>query len=287
MRDAHLKLGGRGGVTAALAQISGRKGIGVDRLEMVLNLTPTNWELLADARLVVGGELEVGFANNAQSPLAQLQALNPVTFASGGDRTYPARLDLGANLLPSQIEALERTRAGGEIVLELRLRGFVLADSVRPTPEGFEDRLEYRLKASEWMELLEGWRYAEGFLLQVPTFASRESVRANNAGKELEEAIRDMAEGRYKEAVSRCRDVLETAYGRGDKNRYPGLGYAAPGLPEAGKEERFWLARRGLWAVAHAAKHSDDTTAKIEWGRRDAQALIVMLGALLELDPPA
>jgi hypothetical protein len=95
-----------------------------------------------------------------------------------------------------------------------------------------------------------------------------------------------MAEGRYREAVATCRDALETAYGGNDNELHSELGYKVPGLREADKEARFWLARRGLWAVVHAAKHRDDATRDIEWERRDAQASILMLSALLEHDPP-
>jgi hypothetical protein len=37
--------------------------------------------------------------------------------------------------------------------------------------------------------------------------------------------------------------------------------------------------------VAHAAKHRDGVTADIEWERRDARALIMMVSALLEREP--
>jgi hypothetical protein len=63
------------------------------------------------------------------------------------------------------------------------------------------------------------------------------------------------------------------------------LGYKAPGIGDAGKDARFWLVQRGLRAVAHAAKHRDGATADIEWERRDARALIMMVSALLEREP--
>ncbi len=76
------------------------------------------------------------------------------------------------------------------------------------------------------------------------------------------------------------------AYGSDDKDLHPELGYNVTGLRDADKQARFWLVRRGVWAVAHAAKHRDEATHAIEWERRDAQALILMLSAPLEQDPP-
>ena len=46
------------------------------------------------------------------------------------------------------------------------------------------------------------------------------------------------------------------------------------------------FARQALSAVTHAAKHKDAVTQQIQWERRDAVAVITMLSALLELEPP-
>ena len=291
MNEAHLKLG-VSGATSSLLQLGGSAGLGVYRLEVAMNWTPTHWDVLSNARVIFGGEVEVSFAQGMHFPLGQLQAVYAVAFANAEQRTHAARVDLSTNLLPAQLEALERKRAGGQLNLHLKVRGVLLlsagstASPAKPSAEGFSDDLEYRLKASEWMEVLERWEYAKGFLLEVPMLAELDAVRAVKASKDVEKAISEMAEGRYRDAIATCRDALETAYGGDDKSLYPNLGYKVTGLSEADKKERFWLARRGLWAVAHAAKHRDDTTDAIEWDRRDARALILMLSALLEQDPP-
>jgi predicted transcriptional regulator len=106
------------------------------------------------------------------------------------------------------------------------------------------------------------------------------------AKNDLEKAVSDMAEGRYRDAVSACRDALEAAYGAADKDLHPELRYKVENLRDADKETRFWLVRRALWALTHAAKHRDDATQDIEWERRDAAAVVTMLAALLEQDPP-
>jgi hypothetical protein len=307
MEEAFLQfgLGTRHGVRSTLTQMIGRPGTGTCRLELTLEWTPTDWEQLHDARLLVAGDLEISFAQDVRTPLAQLQGIYAVAFPSRAQGTFPARVELGANLLPAQIEALERERAGGPLNLHLRLQGVVLrnrppdrtgkaivqverptAAQIDPATEVFSGELVYRLKATEWIEVLEHWRYAQGFLLQVPKFTNRDTARAVRASDDLEQAIKDMTEGRYREAVAACRDALETAYGIEDKDCHPELEYSVKGMQGADKQARFWLARRGVWAIANAAKHRDETTRDIEWERRDAQALILMLSALLEQDPP-
>jgi hypothetical protein len=240
----------------------------------------------------VAGGLEISFGQDLRSPLGHLQPLYPIAFASHAQGTFPARVDLGAYVLPAQLEALERERAGGPLKLHLNLQGAIVRNGSTdtraevPPIQAFSDELVYRVKAAEWIEVLEHWHYAQGFLLQVPKFSSRDSVQGVHALGDLEKAISDMAEGRYREAIAACRDALETAYGSDDKSLYPELEYSVKGLQDANKQARFWLARRGVWAIANVAKHRDEATRQIEWERRDAQALILMLSALLEQDPP-
>lgn len=52
--------------------------------------------------------------------------------------------------------------------------------------------------------------------------------------------------------------IIMTVAGATDKDLHPELGYKVENLRDANKETRFWLVRRALWAVTHAAKHRDD-----------------------------
>ena len=289
MNQSNLRLSPSGAsVNASLLQLSGTAGLGTHRLEIALEWSPSDWNALGDARIFFGGEAEVSFTNGMRYPIGQLQATYAVAFADGQQKSYPARADLSTHLLPAQLEVLEQKRAGGPLTLFLKLRGVLIPgpESTLPSVEGFSDDLEFRLKEADWLTVLENWNYAQGFLLQVPIFAEGASARTAKANEDLEKAISEMAEGRYREAIAKCRDALETAYGPDDKGLYPDLEYKVKGIQEATKEERFWLARRGAWAVANASKHSDEATRDIDWNRRDARALVLMLSALLEQEPP-
>lgn len=289
MAQGSLRLGRFGDLTATVLQLRGIRGAGVDRLDLALELLPLNWDLLHNARLIMWADLEVGPESTGRLAVG---ALGPgvAAFAERG-RTYPARIDLRATLSRQQVEAIEAARDGGPISLNLRTHGMVFPGVVGEedaalSPETFWHDLEFRLKPAEWVEVLEAWGYAQAFLIQVPVLSDPSSIAAVRASKDLQRAVSEMTAGRFRAAVAACRDALESAYGASDKDKYPGLGYAVPGIREAGKEERFWTLRRGAWAVANAAKHSDEETRAIEWERTDAQALILSVSALLQQDPP-
>ncbi|MGI8429978.1 MAG: hypothetical protein ACR2OB_11910 [Solirubrobacteraceae bacterium] len=289
--DAFLSLG-PGGIKSSLKQLTGRPGLGTYRIDLALEWTPIRSIDLAGAHVAVAGDLEASFVQGVRLPLAQLQPLYAVAFPEPEHGAVQTPVNMGANVLPAQLEAIERQRSGGPVTLHLQLQGIIFRPSshdpspAAPAVQSFWGPLEYQIKPAQWVEVLEHWRYAQGFLLQVPILTGAQSVKAIRAKNDLEKALRDMGEGRYRDAVSACRDALEAAYGAVDKDLHAELGYKVENLRDADKETRFWLVRRALWAVTHAAKHRDETTQDIEWERRDAAAVVTMLGALLEQDPP-
>lgn len=289
--DAFLSIGS-GGIKSSLKQLTGRVGLGTYRIDLALEWTPIRSLDLAGAYVAVAGDLEASFVAGARLPLAQLQPLYAIAFPEPEHGAVQTPVIMGANVLPAQLEAIERERSGGPLVLHLQLQGIILRPaSHEPTPalpavQAFWGTLEYQVKPAQWVEVLQNWSYARGFLLRVPILTGAQSVKAIRAKNDLEKAVSDTSEGRYRDAVSACRDALETAYGAADKDLHPELGYKVENLRDADKETRFWLVRRALWAVTHAPKHRDDATQDIEWERRDAAAIVTMLGALLEQDPP-
>ena len=289
MQRGSIRMGRFGDVSASLTHLTGRRGAGIYRLELVLDLLPLNWPGLHDSRVMVWADLEVAPANASRLAVGTLGP-GVAAFAEPG-KTYPARLDFGIDLMPQQVEVIEEVRSGGEISLCLRANGMVFPGvdhgaEQSGNPESFRHDLELRLKPAEWIEILEAWDYARGLLVQVPVLSAAETAASARAVRSLEQAATEMMHGRYRSAISACRDALETAYGGSDKDLHPELKYSVSGIREATKEQRFWLIRRGAWSVANAAKHNDDETGDIEWGRSDAQALILTLSALLQQDPP-
>lgn len=289
--DAFLHIGS-GGIRSTLKRLAGEPGLGTYGVLLDLEWSATRPDDFAGAKLVVAGTLGVSFHQGARRSVAQLQSLYAVAFPSRQQGTTQALVNMAANLLPAQLEVIEQERSGGPITLHLQLQGMIfrpeshVPNPAAPTTEGFWGELAYQVKASQWVEVLEHLRYAQGFLLQVPKFKGPASAKAVEASRDLEKAIADMAEGRFKDAVAACRDALEVAYGVSDKNLHPELGYKVENLKDAGKEARFWLIRQGLWSVTNAAKHKDEVTQAIQWERRDAAAVITLLSALLEQDPP-
>jgi hypothetical protein len=174
-------------------------------------------------------------------------------------------------------------------MLQLHVQGYLLHPELMDASSGFDNssfwgQLRDDLKAAQWVEVLEHWGYAQSFLVQIPLLTGQETAHARAAHRELEKARSDLLDGRYRDAVAACRDALEVAYGAGDTNPSSELQYQVKNLDAANKEARFWLLRKALLSLTHAAKHNDEVTQIIQWSRRDAVAAISILSALLQQD---
>ncbi|HVS84218.1 MAG TPA: hypothetical protein VHD91_01140 [Gaiellaceae bacterium] len=276
---------------SVLKQLTGEVGAGTYRLHMSLEWTATQEaERFEALRLVGDGMLEYSVQQGPRKAIGPLHATSPIRF---GKRPFEptARVELATFIAPAQVEAIEQARSGGPISLHLRMQEALLWPS-DPEPlmttETAEFEIVHQLKASEWVEVLEQFRYAAMFLLQVPIYErGLPSARAKEAVHDLQLAAEAIYEGRFREAVAACRDALEVAYGETDKNLYPELGNSLSNVQNAGKEARFWLVRRAVWAVTNAAKHRDAATQGIVWERSDAVAALTMVASILQLDPPS
>ena len=242
---------------------------------------------IGGTRVILGGHLGIGFGGSgAAKPVAPLQLLYPVVLPSR-DQGSTQVVDLTVDLPPAQLEAIEHERDGGPIMFQIHLQGHLLHPSLTDASAGFDNSsfwgdLRYDLPAAQSVEVLEQWGYARSFLIQVPTYGPQDTGPSRLAHRDVEKALAALVDGRYRDAVAACRDALEAAYGQDDSDLFPDLGYQVKNLRTADKDARFWLVRRALWGLTHAAKHNDKTTQAIEWGRRDAVAAVSILSALLQ-----
>jgi predicted transcriptional regulator len=248
---------------------------------------PVRFGDIGGTRVIVGGQLGVGFSPSGPAqPVGPLQPLYPIVFPPR-DQSATQLVEFAVDVSREQVDAIEQDRDGGRIVLQLHVLGHLIHPDLLAASEGFDNSsfwgdLRYDLSAAQWVEVLEQWKYARSFLVQVPFRADLSGATTLKTQREVEKALAALLDGRHRDAVAACRDALEAAYGQEDADLFPELQYQVKNLKQASKEARFWLIRRALWAVTHAAKHNDETTSGMVWGRSDATAAISILGALLQ-----
>jgi hypothetical protein len=282
---------GSGGIRASLTRLHGEQGIAVSRLVLSMEWTPARTDALAGAGVLIEGHLGVGYNQGGSRVIGPVQSLHPIVFPRPDQHhgMSQAHVDIVADIARVQLDALEHERDGGPLTLHLHLHGHVL----RPQPEEFGPNdpasfwsdTRYDVKPADWVEVLEHWQYAQGFLIQVPGYAGIDSAVMRLAKRELDSATHAILDGRYREAVAACRDGLEAVYGSTDGSLHAELEYSVKNTREADKDARFWLIRQALWVLTHAAKHNDGVTQPIEWTRRDAVAAVAVLAALIQQAP--
>jgi len=307
--DAYLHMT-PAGMNTTLKELHGRPSLGGYHLNFRIQFLPTEPPDFAGAHMLVQARIGAAFGGGGAWPIGSLQLEHPIVFPGLARRSQVvANAEFAIDLSHEQLEALEKERSAGPIQLHFDLQGVVVREPgqvqalkprfrwvglprtkanllPRTTAEAFWGNISFDVTAAQWVKVLEELRYAQGFLVQVPRIDGGTSPKAADAVRRLEQAVTAMNEGRYKDAVSECRDLLEAVYGSADPKRYPDFAPTFPKQREADKAVRFWLIRQALLVVAHAAKHQDEVTAEITWERKDVAAVISALAALVQQDTP-
>jgi hypothetical protein len=193
MRDDFINIGS-GGIRSTLNRIHGEQGMGAARLMLDMEWSPVRSVRLPGARLVIGGHVGVAFNQRGSRVVGPFETLHPIAFDIARHGTItPCRADVAVNISRMQLDALERERDGGPLSLQLHVHGYVLDDgSVQPDlndPTTFWGHLRYDIKPAEWVEVLEHWHYAQGFLIQVPGYGGHGSVAMKKTNRELDFAL--------------------------------------------------------------------------------------------------
>ncbi|MEU1630307.1 hypothetical protein ABZ746_34435 [Streptomyces sp. NPDC020096] len=176
-------------------------------------------------------------------------------------------------LTNEQLLALEEHRAGGPFTLELRLRAYVAEHDVA------DDSVQIWVPASVWQDELERLGQAVAFTLSVPVPAAEGAQR--EAADYLLDARRLLNAGRYDKAIGSARQAMERAF---DLTQWPAI--ARTDDPRERSQGQRWRAiYKAAYDQASGAEHADEVTKDFTYSRAEAEALIGIAAALLNIAP--
>jgi hypothetical protein len=276
-----VKLVERDIADAGVISVTAEAAIGFYRLEFTVELLPNRETLNIQSISRFGGELLLRLTRGGTplpvSPLAPYSN-GPTSLPwVGGERLL---MYLVADLDRSRLSALEEIRAGNEITLTVRLNlELQEGDSTTWTVV----LMDHALKRDAWLEILKNLGFADRMLLEVPSLSPPSNPRLAQVFEHLQRAQNALLEGEYREAIGRCRDVLEAlslALGDGDRTR-PEVEALFANSRTLDKDERLQALRRALKLLTHPARHADEVAQQIEWTRADALTVVHIVAALL------
>lgn len=176
----------------------------------------------------------------------------------------------------ARIEAIERIRLGGNLTFSIDL--YATAYQGEKSETLYRQPYQLIVSQSDWIKLLESIDYRKILLLEVPVPTGESNADFAEATKHLANAQKQMLHGHYREAVSACRDVLESLNRSLNDAGEP----AQSEKKKRDKRDRFTAIRKSLNDLTHAAKHADETTSSIEWNLADARASVSLAATLLQ-----
>jgi len=266
-----LEVRGRIVAGAKLQDVRGDYGLGKHRLRFNLEFETNEFAPQTLVITSLSGDLEV--CGKGGGHVGRMHGLGPSLTMSPNNRMSE---ELILEATKSQLAAIEDSRAGGGLQFVVWLRGNV------HHPQGlqpFVEHIHYQVNQSKWLEVLEQLQYARTMLLEVP-LPSPLQDDMTPWFHHLKEAHQALTQGRWREAVGQCRDVLESL-----EQAAKAAGEDRAELPKDrrtwSKSQRYCHVQQALLILAHAARHADQVAQAIDWEREDAQTMLLMTASIL------
>lgn len=275
----HLSTGGFTGEVRIL-DVGAQCGLGFYRFFVTLEFQA---RAAATAKIqFVSGLLSVGPALKPVQHVGYLSVKHPwrdtLDMTAAGDRK---NLQLEIEFDGTRLEAIEALRGGGPLAVDVSM--VLDISGTQQQPGSTEIRCSTTVVESVWIGLLNTIEYGRRMLIEVPGFDSSADPRLADVGGWLARAQDAFAQGKWRETVGQCRDMLEAlALVAGDQEPK-----ANESQKDWTKEQRLANVRRALRVLTHPARHVDEVTVRIEWGRDDAVAMLAFCAALLRVFPCA
>ena len=261
------------------SKLHGIKGLGFYQFIIPIEITTHN---VPNAQKItvtnISGALHVQGVGSQSNPallgrLVQQGTNYPITTS---EHISNHHISLEIELDGKRIDAIEQIRLGGNLTFVIAL--YATANRGEISQPLYQQPHQLAISQSDWIKVLESIGYRKTLLIEIPVPTGETNPTLAEATNHLANAQKQMLHGHYREAVSACRDVLESL-NRSIKNDEA---EPASTKKKRDKRERFLAIRTALHELTHAAKHVDDTTSLIEWNLADARAAISMTATLLQ-----
>jgi len=261
------------------SKLHGTRGLGFYQFIIPIEITTHN---VPNAQKItvtnISGALRVQGVGSQSNPtllgrLVQQGTNYPIATSEHiGNHQISFEIELDAK----RIDAIEQIRLGENLTFSIEL--YATANRGELSQPLYQQPHQLTISQSDWIKVLENIGYRKTLLIEIPVPTGEANPALTEATKHLANAQKQMLHGHYREAVSACRDILESLNRSINDEVEP----VQTSKKKRDKRERFLAIRTALLELTHAAKHTDETTSLIEWNLADARASISLAATLLQ-----
>jgi hypothetical protein len=242
-----------------------------------LTATITHHDLPGGTLLLNGDSTIVGSAGHPRAWLATFNHANPLYLRNNGV-TSDCPLVMAAT--DEQLWRIEDMRRGDDFQIELRVNA-VLVYQGRTYPMTNHVQYQLRVDRDLWLRQLANAQRSANFMIAVPAVGDGDDGMASVVKflREAEAAYRDSrdrdAATAVRKAVERFRSLITFATAKS---------IDATDREQRDERQRWAAVFYALVGVLNAAPHGDAVTERVEFSRRDGQAVIAVAMGLLGRD---
>lgn len=279
MKDTWITLSGQSALHLELESIGAMRGVGLSQLRFTIDAISKH-AIADNAPLWLSGALRIENLGTKSGYLSALRLDNePVHLPSErGSNT----LSLLADVSNAQLQIIEDNRVGG-VKFALDLAGHVMLDG---KPERFfGSRLEYDVKQSDWIDLLEQMGYRRIVLIELDVPDVSRTPAMAHAVAYFQEAQKHYLEHEWRHTVESLRQCLAALVGE-DANTDKSEAEVTQALKDVrskaridkvGYGERYEPVRQALKFQADLGAHPEVA----ETTKAHAHAMLLMVAGLL------
>jgi hypothetical protein len=250
-------------------------GIGLHGLRFTA--TANRHDLPGASLLLRGDSTVVAPGGHTRAWLGTVTHVEPMYLRDNGI-TSDCQLMIGVS--DEQLWRIEDLRSGDDFQLDLRLHATLVREG-RTFPMINAEQHQVRVDRALWLRRLTDIQRAAHFTVAVPALGDTAGGMASVVKflREAEVAYRD---NRDRDAATAVRKALERF---STLITIPSTANIDDTRRSQRDERQRWAAvYHGLMGVLNAAPHGDHVTEKVEFGRRDGQAVIAIAMALIGRD---
>ncbi len=282
--DTMLTHGNYGFAKMYISNLQGENGLGFYRL---IIKTKIFWNERLDEMLVrlsdLNGELFITFPNGDRKYVGRVHYQLSQSELKSKTNSYDDYLNFEIEFDRTRIEAIEDGRKGSDFNFEFKMkaRGLIQNDS-----RLIEATLNYQVNQSAWIQVLREMNYKKMLLLEIPLEMDDNSETMKDVVGYLKEAQNFFVNGKYRDSIGSCRDVLESLTNviGDEKLQLPDeIKTFFNHSKDMDKSERIKILHRAIKTLTHPARHVDEVSKSFDWNMTDSRSILAMTASLIQM----
>lgn len=252
--------------------LSAQIGIGNYVFGFTLNLDVKKSEKYE--RILLDLEGHISLNGKIIAPISSIDG--PMNIHANLNHGYSNTKSFRAILSRACIEEIEIERRGGDLAFEIYLSGLVLGGEAKA--EKVHTTVSCRIEQTQWLKLLTAWKFGDRVFLEIPIADAKSEMLSGFEYFKKAQSL--FLSGHWEQSVAECRKSLDSMHVT--MNKGASLQTLLQKKKDNSLQDRILVFILSIKQICDPASHGDDNSVSIDWGRSDAEMVLLQTASCLQ-----